>query len=307
MATPPSGITGITGDASSSGSSGTVNLTLATVNGTPGTCGDATHIGAQTTNAKGLVTGCTTYTVSATGGITGLTGDGTTSGTTGSVPFTLATVNSAPGVCGDATHIGATTINGKGLVTSCTVFAVAAATGVNATSIYSLPITAALGAGQAYYSPTGTNIVPYTPSAITNGYGNAIYTNAGLTYIAKSAASRAITATTGAILPSDCGNNVTVQNASAVAIGLPQANVSGSFNVGCEVTITNYGAGAATVTASVSYVGPASLTIYARVIPGATLSGSGSTFHSCTFVSSASNTYTLSGNTINDYDLKNCN
>lgn len=49
--------------------------------------------------------------------ITALTGDGTATGP-GSVAFTLATVNSNVGSFGDATHVGAFTVNGKGLITA---------------------------------------------------------------------------------------------------------------------------------------------------------------------------------------------
>ena len=52
-----------------------------------------------------------------TGTITALTGDITASGT-GSVAATLATVNSNVGSFGDATHVGAFTVNGKGLITA---------------------------------------------------------------------------------------------------------------------------------------------------------------------------------------------
>lgn len=50
------GITALTGDVTATGP-GSVAATLATVNGSPGTCGDATHICQTTTNGKGLVTG----------------------------------------------------------------------------------------------------------------------------------------------------------------------------------------------------------------------------------------------------------
>lgn len=49
--------------------------------------------------------------------ITALTGDVTASGP-GSVAATLATVNSNVGSFGDATHVGAFTVNGKGLITA---------------------------------------------------------------------------------------------------------------------------------------------------------------------------------------------
>lgn len=48
-------VTGLTGDISASGP-GAATATLATVNGSPGQCGDATHVCQLTTNGKGLVT-----------------------------------------------------------------------------------------------------------------------------------------------------------------------------------------------------------------------------------------------------------
>jgi hypothetical protein len=55
----------LTGDVTST--VGTVATTLATVNGSPGACGDATHVCAVTTNGKGLVTSQTATAISASG------------------------------------------------------------------------------------------------------------------------------------------------------------------------------------------------------------------------------------------------
>lgn len=63
---------------------------------------------------------------SGSGGITQLTGDGTTGPGTGSQIFTLATVNPNPGTWGDATHVAVPTVNSKGLVTGMTNVAIAA-------------------------------------------------------------------------------------------------------------------------------------------------------------------------------------
>ena len=61
------------GDATST--AGTAALTLATVNGSPGACGDATHVCSVTTNGKGLITGQTAVTITggsaSSGGISG--------------------------------------------------------------------------------------------------------------------------------------------------------------------------------------------------------------------------------------------
>ena len=55
-AIPASGINQLTGDGTAGPGSGSQALTLATVNSSPGTCGDSTHICQVTTNGKGLVT-----------------------------------------------------------------------------------------------------------------------------------------------------------------------------------------------------------------------------------------------------------
>lgn len=55
---PGTGITALTGDGTASGT-GSVTLTLATVNSSPGTIGDAAHTGVPTINGKGLVTAWT--------------------------------------------------------------------------------------------------------------------------------------------------------------------------------------------------------------------------------------------------------
>jgi hypothetical protein len=60
-----SGITALTGDVSASGT-GSVAATLATVNSNVGTCGDSTHVGVSTLNAKGLTTACTPIAITST-------------------------------------------------------------------------------------------------------------------------------------------------------------------------------------------------------------------------------------------------
>ena len=59
------GITALTGDVSASGT-GSVAATLATVNSNIGTCGDSTHVGVPTLNAKGLTTACTPIAITST-------------------------------------------------------------------------------------------------------------------------------------------------------------------------------------------------------------------------------------------------
>src|SRR5271166_3151914 len=127
----------LTGDATAGPASQSQSqvVTLATVNGSPGSFGDASHSVSATVNGKGLVTSLSSNSIQiaesqvtnlvsdlagkqATGSyITALTGDATASGP-GSAALTLATVNGSPGSFGDASHSVSATVNGKGLVTS---------------------------------------------------------------------------------------------------------------------------------------------------------------------------------------------
>lgn len=126
----------ITGDVSVPAASDVA--TLATVNSSPGTTGDASHVAQVTTNGKGLVTAqsavaiqiaesqVTNLTTDLAGKQAGpLTGDVTTSG----AAATLATVNSNVGTFGDSTHVAQVTVNAKGLVTAASSVAIAAGGG----------------------------------------------------------------------------------------------------------------------------------------------------------------------------------
>jgi hypothetical protein len=101
-------ITALTGDGTATGP-GSASFILATVNGSPGACGDATHICKPTTNGKGLVTSQTTVgTVAQISG--GLNGTQTTSSQLlGTVPVTttFTVASSCPNSKGYA-GIGAT-------------------------------------------------------------------------------------------------------------------------------------------------------------------------------------------------------
>ncbi len=62
-----SGITQLTGDVTAGPGTGSQVATLATVNSSPGACGDSTHVCVVTTNGKGLVTSQTATAISAGG------------------------------------------------------------------------------------------------------------------------------------------------------------------------------------------------------------------------------------------------
>jgi len=79
-------LTGLTGDVAASGS-GTVSATLATVNGAPGLCGDATHVCQVTTNGKGLVTAQSAVAIAGAGNMIGVQNNGTLIGNVTTVNF----------------------------------------------------------------------------------------------------------------------------------------------------------------------------------------------------------------------------
>jgi len=62
------------------------------------------------------------------------------------------------------------------------------------------------------------------------------------------------TGTTYTVLATDCGKQITLSNASAVAVTLPQAGSGGDFAAGCKIGFTNLGAGAVTITPTTSTI-----------------------------------------------------
>lgn len=88
-------LTGLTGDLTASGP-GAAAATLATVNGTPGTCGDSTHTCQITTNGKGLVTSQSAISIAGAGNNIAIQNSGTTVGSASTINFSsglTATVN----------------------------------------------------------------------------------------------------------------------------------------------------------------------------------------------------------------------
>lgn len=102
---------------------GTVT-TIAATGVTAGTYGDGSHVSQVTINASGQVTSAADVAISISSGIDQLTGDVTAGPGSGSQAATLATVNSNVGAFGDATHVGAFTVNAKGLITAASSVAI---------------------------------------------------------------------------------------------------------------------------------------------------------------------------------------
>ena len=72
LGSPASGINQLTGDVTAGPGSGSQAATLATVNSSPGTCGDATHVCQVTVNAKGLTTAQGQVTITGGSGLAGV-------------------------------------------------------------------------------------------------------------------------------------------------------------------------------------------------------------------------------------------
>ena len=259
------GINQLTGDATAGPGDSSQVLTFATVNANVGTCGDATHVGQATFNAKGLATGCTAIAI--THGINQLTGDGTAGAGDGSQAFTLATVNANTGVCGDATHVCQPTFNGKGLATAAA--AVAITHGINQLTG---DVTAGAGDGSqaATLATVNANVgvcgsAAAIPTPTLNGKGLAtacttVINNPCSTFGAQTDAATV----TWAIGSSPCGNasltftvhsgsrtlNITGPvNGGSYVLWLKQDATGGeglTLGTGCTWKVSNGGAGAIT-------------------------------------------------------------
>src|SRR3984885_1104310 len=209
-ATPGGGssITSLTGDVTGTGPGATATV-LATVNISPGACGDATHVCVVTTNGKGLVTAQTLIAITGftPNAITSITGDLSASGPAAATG-TLATVNTNTGTCGDSTHVCQVTLNGKGLTTAAT------------------PISISVGG-----SGTVTNVATTTPLS-----GGPITTTGTL-----SCPTCVVTTTPGAGIAHFAGPTQTVTSS---AVNLANGDVTGNL----PVTHLNSGTGASSST-----------------------------------------------------------
>jgi hypothetical protein len=115
------GITAISGDLSAAGT-GTVTGTLATVNTTPGACGDGGHVCTVTTNAKGLVTAQTATTITSVNGVTPTTTGASTTYLNGTGSYTTpsgsggGTVNSVGLSAPTWLAVGGSPVTGSGVL-----------------------------------------------------------------------------------------------------------------------------------------------------------------------------------------------
>lgn len=94
-------------------------------------------------------------------------------------------------------------------------------------------------------------------AALGNGLGTSVFGTTTVS-INTTMSVRAVSTTSDTILATDCGGLVTYNNASAIAVALPQPASSGNFLSGCPIMIRNYGAGTVTITPASSTIGGAS-------------------------------------------------
>lgn len=176
-----SAITSLTGDVTGTGPGATATV-LATVNSSPGACGDATHVCVATINAKGLVTAQTLVAITGftPNAITSITGDLSATGP-GAVVGTLATVNTNTGACGDSTHVCQVTLNGKGLATAATPVAISAGGSGTVTNVAT---TTPIGGGPV----TTTGTITCTTCVVATSPGVGIAHFAGSTQTTTSSA-----------------------------------------------------------------------------------------------------------------------
>jgi len=139
-----------------------------------------------------------------------------------------------------------------------TVSATAGGTSGNATSIQGAAVSSAAPSNNQalIYYGSSSAYIPTSIYTIQNGLGTSTSGTSNL-QVNISMGVRAVTATADTIVSTDCGGLITYNNASTVTVALPQAALGGNFLAGCPITIHNYGAGAVTLTPSVSTIGGA--------------------------------------------------
>jgi hypothetical protein len=171
------------------------------------------------------------------------------------LPLTVAnggTGTATPGL------VAGTNITVTGTWPNQTISSTGGGTSGNATTIQGVAVaaTAPVNNQTLLYSSTSSNYVPTTIYTLQNGLGTTT-SGTGTLQVNVSMGIRAVTATSDAILPTDCAGLVTYNNASAVAVALSQPGLAGNFLAGCPVTLRNYGAGTLTLTPSNSTIGGA--------------------------------------------------
>lgn len=229
-----SGITGLTGDGTATGP-GVVSLTLATVNSSPGACGDATHVCVVTTDGKGRVTAQTPVAISA-----GSTGVASLNSLTGALNITAGS-NIAVTPSGSSIQIAST---------------VPAALSGQTAGYLPKANTATTSIGPSIISDDGTTATVHGALAASNitdsalGAGNCVQTAAGGLLISAGApcgsgsgggGSPGLSGSTALPTTSVAANSCDASATTTTATGAASTSaIAASFNADPN-TVTGYG------------------------------------------------------------------
>jgi hypothetical protein len=281
-------ITQLTGDVAAGPGPGSVASTLATVNTTPGACGDATHVCRVTTNGKGLVTAQSAVTVSGGGGAALITqlldfAPGTITAT--SIPFGAAcnsttpcyvnmggtqfafptgtTLNLTAGTASDTIYYyvdasGSRTMGYNSANTyTCTNCEAIPVNGISAFPSTSFPLYQCTVTAGAFTTCVDARPI-LAESLLQNGLGTRITQTGTIKQIDLAENARSVTGTSDSLSNNDCGGYVRYSNTNPVAVAIPQAGLSSQFRNGCAIEVRNNGAGTVTFTPSGSTISGAS-------------------------------------------------
>lgn len=157
------GITNLTGDGTAAGP-GSAALTLATVNSSPGTFGDATHVPTVTVNGKGLATTVTstaiTFPVTASNSVTFTNKSGNISQWTNDSGY----ITSAPTAANPTASVGGSPVNGSAITFMRSDAAPKADTSILQTILNLFPKT-----DTRYYTKTASDARYEVPLTFTSG------------------------------------------------------------------------------------------------------------------------------------------
>lgn len=282
-------ITQLTGDVAAGPGPGSVASTLATVNSTPGACGDATHVCRVTTNGKGLVTAQSQVTVSGGGGgatlATQLLDFAPGTITTTAVPFGAActtttpcfvnlggiqypftdsvTVNLTGGTASDTIYYyvdanGNRTMGYNSANTySCSNCETAPTSGISAFPSTAFPLYQCTVTTGAFVSCADARpIIGFT--SLQNGLGTRVTSTGSIKQIDVAQTARSVTGTSDSLSNNDCGAYVRYNNASTITVSMPTAGLSNQFRNGCTIEVRNNGTGNVNFNPSGSTIGGSS-------------------------------------------------
>jgi len=170
--------------------------------------------------------------------------------------------------------IGFSSLTNTYTCTGCEVAPVGSTTAFPATSypLYSCTVTAGSFTSCVDHRP----ILASTP--VQNGLGTSISQSGAVKQFDITEKPRHVTGTSDSLANTDCGGMVTYNNASAVAVALPQAGLGSQFLNGCAIEVHNYGAGTVTITPSGSTINNGATTYTLATGAGARIASNGTNY-----------------------------